>query len=94
MARGIYTDFIRYMEEHSNSLPPYPIPHYLSSPIRKEAAKQNKTDMLSLWSGQGGPLVTHGLSVAKLIDNWRDEVQGCINGRLPLITSSQFNPKR
>lgn len=74
MARGINTDFIRYMESHVRPIPSYPIPHLLSSPVRKEAVKQKVTNIMSMWSGQGVPLIDSELKAEELLKKLRDEV--------------------
>lgn len=52
-ARGINNQFMKELKSRENLIPPYPIQHYLTSHIRKEAAKQNNPELMSLWSGQG-----------------------------------------
>ncbi|EKD75392.1 MAG: 2-nitropropane dioxygenase NPD [uncultured bacterium] len=73
MARGIVTEFINYMEEHIPSFPPYPIPNILSTPVRREATKQNATHIMSMWSGQGTPLIRNNLTAAQLLEQLHDE---------------------
>jgi nitronate monooxygenase len=52
-ARGIQNQFIQVMKKHENKLPNYPVQNTLTNDIRKEAAKQNRPEWMSLWSGQG-----------------------------------------
>ncbi len=52
-ARGINNQFIKEMKSRENLILDYPIQHYLTSNIRKEAARQNNPEFMSLWSGQG-----------------------------------------
>ncbi len=52
-ARGLWTRFIREMLDDNVQVPDYPIPHYLTQGIRKEAAKQDNRDLMSLWCGEG-----------------------------------------
>ncbi len=51
-ARGIKNEFIEKMESHIDCIPDYPIQNALTSPIRKEAAKQGRSEWMSLWAGQ------------------------------------------
>jgi len=51
-ARGIQNDFIKQMQQHENELPAYPLQNTLTKGIRKEAAKQNRAEWMSLWCGQ------------------------------------------
>lgn len=74
-ARGLHTAFIEYMETELDSIPAYPIANMLSSPVRKEAIKQEITDLYSMWCGQGVPLITDGLTVDELLVKLRSEVK-------------------
>ncbi len=49
--RGLYTRFMHENKENTQ-IPDYPIPHYLTQPIRKEAARQNNPDLMSLFCGE------------------------------------------
>ncbi|MFD7918179.1 NAD(P)H-dependent flavin oxidoreductase [Streptomyces sp. NPDC059740] len=50
-ARGLAN---RFLTEHSDHAPAaYPAVHYLTSPLRKAAAKAGDADGLHLWAGQG-----------------------------------------
>ncbi|MBM7599556.1 nitronate monooxygenase [Virgibacillus halotolerans] len=51
-ARGVENKFITSMKQHEQQLPDYPIQNTMTNAIRKEAAKQNKPEYMSLWSGQ------------------------------------------
>lgn len=79
-ARGVHTRFIEYMEAHHSDavIPEYPIPNILSSEIRKIAAKEKNINLMSIWSGQGVPLITEDLSVDVLIKKLRDEVENSL----------------
>jgi nitronate monooxygenase len=55
-ARGIKNEFIEKMEKHKDFIPNYPIQNALTSPIRKEAAKQGRSEWMSLWAGQSSQL--------------------------------------
>ncbi|MBP1933008.1 NAD(P)H-dependent flavin oxidoreductase [Ammoniphilus resinae] len=52
-ARGIKNKFISEMEQHAEIIPSYPVQNALSKDIRSAAGKQNQTDCMSLWAGQG-----------------------------------------
>lgn len=51
-ARGIRNEFILKMMKHEKELPKYPIQNTLTTSIRREAAKQKRTEWMSLWCGQ------------------------------------------
>jgi len=52
-ARGIKNKFISEMEPHAEIIPSYPVQNALTKDIRSAAGKQNQTEFLSLWAGQG-----------------------------------------
>lgn len=52
-ARGINNQFMKEMKSREKLIPAYPIQHHLTGHIRKEAARQNNPEFMSLWSGQG-----------------------------------------
>jgi nitronate monooxygenase len=55
-ARGIGNRFMEALE--GAPVLPYPLQNSMTADIRREAAKAGKTDLLSLWAGQGVPLAT------------------------------------
>lgn len=79
-ARGIRNRFITEMEKHTAPLPAYPIQNTLTKNIRKEAAKQNRPEFMSLWSGQN-PRLSKKQSADELISAIVDEVQD-IRGKM------------
>ncbi len=68
-ARGIETRFMREMA--GEPTPDYPIPHYLTQAIRREAAKQNCPDLMSMWCGQGIGIDTGCETAAQLLEKIR-----------------------
>jgi nitronate monooxygenase len=66
-ARGINNRFIKEIEKYLDIMPDYPIQNNLTQNIRTQAAKLNKAEFLSLWSGQGTRL-SRKLSASQLID--------------------------
>lgn len=52
-ARGIKNRFIEEIEAHRDVIPAYPIQDQLTRDIRQAAGKQNRTEFMSLWAGQG-----------------------------------------
>jgi nitronate monooxygenase len=53
-ARGLVNRFAELVD--GGSVAPYPVTHLLTAPLRREAARQGRTDVLSLWSGQSAAL--------------------------------------
>ncbi len=65
-ARGIRNAFITTMAGHVKDLPDYPIQNTLTKMIRSEAAKQNRPEWMSLWSGQT-PRLSQKCSAGKIV---------------------------
>jgi nitronate monooxygenase len=59
LARGIPNRLIEALTPHADKLPPFPIEVWFTSPLRKAAAAQGRTDFLALYAGQGAPLLKH-----------------------------------
>src|SRR5699024_12353527 len=72
-ARGIRNEFMKEMEKFASDVPAYPLQNTLTKEIRSEAAKQNRPDMMSLWSGQN-PGGTEQLSANELITHITEQV--------------------
>ncbi len=67
MARGIRNKFIDDFQKYENDVPPYPIQNTLTRELRQSAAKSNKPEYMSLWSGQGIRM-SKTLSVKELME--------------------------
>lgn len=52
-ARGIVNRFMTEIDDDEGSIPEFPIQNALTRPLRTAAAKQGRTEFLSLWAGQG-----------------------------------------
>ncbi len=59
LARGIPNRLIEALEPVADKLPPFPIEVWFTSPLRRAAAAQGRTDFLALYAGQGAPLLKH-----------------------------------
>jgi nitronate monooxygenase len=53
LARGLDNRFMQLMEGVADQVPAYPIQNALTSSIRAQAGKNNNTELMSLWAGQG-----------------------------------------
>lgn len=71
LARGIRNRFL--LEMRNVSVPNYPIQNALTQELRKEANKQDKDELMSLWAGQGAHLCRHK-NVEHLIRDWSKNV--------------------
>jgi nitronate monooxygenase len=66
LARSIHNEFIDRMRGREALLPPYPVQGWLTGRLREAALKAGRTDVISLWSGQGAPLLKHRRAVELL----------------------------
>lgn len=64
-ARGLKNKFTEQLKEAE--VAPYPIQHYLTLHIRKESAKQNKPEYMSLWMGENSYLAKEA-SVKEIVE--------------------------
>lgn len=76
-ARGIRNEFIVKMKNHQEEVPKYPIQNTLTTQIRGAAAKQNKTEWMSLWCGQN-PCSSKYQSASETISDICSQVDGII----------------
>ncbi len=56
LARGVTNNFITRMRGFEDEILDYPIQNKLTGAMRREAARQSKTDFMSLWAGQSAYL--------------------------------------
>jgi len=59
LARSIHNDFIDALKGKEQLLPPYPVQGWLIAQLRSAALAANRVDVVSLWSGQGAPLLRY-----------------------------------
>ena len=59
LARSIHNEFIEKMQGSEALLPPYPVQGWLTGKLREAALKAGRSDVVSLWSGQGAGLLKH-----------------------------------
>ncbi len=71
--RMIKNTFINRMESHSTELLAYPIQNAVTAPMRKEAARQNQVELLSLLAGQAAYL-SKGIPAKQLINELNNDV--------------------
>ncbi|ATP40964.1 2-nitropropane dioxygenase [Solibacillus sp. R5-41] len=64
-ARGLKNEFTEKLKDAV--VAPYPVQHYLTLAIRKESAKQNRPEYLSLWMGENSYLAKEA-SVQEIVD--------------------------
>jgi nitronate monooxygenase len=78
-ARGIINRFLSAFEsdEAAQSILPFPLQNALTRPLRTAARKQNRSEFLSLWAGQGVRLARRQ-SAAELISRLAEETEAAI----------------
>jgi nitronate monooxygenase len=59
LARSVHNAFIDEMRGRESSFAPYPVHAWLTAQLRSKALSAGRTDLISLWSGQGAPLLKH-----------------------------------
>ncbi len=59
LARGIHNQFVDDWAPRSGELLPYPVQGWFTGGLRKAAIEQERADLMSLWAGQGAPLLRH-----------------------------------
>jgi nitronate monooxygenase len=59
LARSIHNDFIDRLRGKESILAPYPVQAWLTAQLKAAALAANRADRMSLWSGQGAPLLRH-----------------------------------
>ncbi|MFB9240783.1 nitronate monooxygenase [Massilia antarctica] len=59
LARGIRNRLMNQLQAHAAQIAPYPIQNWLTGMMKKAAAGQERSDLMSLWCGQSAPLLTH-----------------------------------
>jgi len=53
LARSIHNGFIEMMKGKEAQLPPYPVQAWLTGRLKEAAVKAGRSDVISLWAGQG-----------------------------------------
>ncbi len=59
LARGIVNRWVRELGPRVSELPPFPIQSWIAGHLKAPAAEQGRGDVISLWSGQIAPNLTH-----------------------------------
>ena len=80
-ARGIVNRFMTEIEPDPTheTIPPFPLQNSLTRPLRTAAAKQGRSEFLSLWSGQGMRLAQRE-SAKELIERLTREMDEVMSG--------------
>jgi nitronate monooxygenase len=76
-ARGIQNRFMTEMEADATAILPFPLQNALTRPLRSAAAKQGRSEFLSLWAGQGVRMARRQ-SAAELVARLARETESAI----------------
>jgi len=57
LARSIHNEFIDALRGKEKLLAPYPVQAWLTAQLKSAALAASRADLMSLWSGQGAPLL-------------------------------------
>jgi nitronate monooxygenase len=76
-ARGIVNRFLDEMENKEDAILPFPVQNAVTRPMRNESARQDNSEYLSLWAGQGVRLARR-TSTAELIMRLSEEIRTAI----------------
>ncbi|HEV7606985.1 MAG TPA: nitronate monooxygenase [Steroidobacteraceae bacterium] len=79
LARSIHNDFIDALAGKEKILPPYPVHGWLTAQLKAAALAANRADMMSLWAGQGAPLLRHHRA-GELLRSLADETSTAMRG--------------
>ena len=72
LARGIRNRFMEDLRSHQDRLPQYPVQGWFTAPIKSAAAEQGRAELMSLWAGQGAPLVRNRSAVSLVAELEKD----------------------
>jgi nitronate monooxygenase len=59
LARSIHNDFIDALRGQERQIAPYPVQAWLTAQLKSAALAAGRADLISLWAGQGAPLLRH-----------------------------------
>jgi nitronate monooxygenase len=78
LARSVHNDFIDALRGKEALLAPYPVQAWLTAQLKSAALAADRADVISLWSGQGAPLLKHrrATDLLRSLVGETDEVMG------------------
>jgi nitronate monooxygenase len=79
LARSVHNGFIDALHGKEKVLASYPVQAWLTTQFRAAALAANRADLVSLWSGQGAPLLKHRRA-GKLIESLVAEADAAMSG--------------
>ncbi|WP_409341990.1 NAD(P)H-dependent flavin oxidoreductase [Paenibacillus sp. MBLB4367] len=79
-ARGIRNAFIRTFEQAGVAPLPFPSQNTATRDIRNAVAEGHNAEYMSLWAGQGTPLLTDGQSAGEIVTDIMEQAQRLLRG--------------
>lgn len=73
-ARGLRNSFMAMLKDRKNTILPFPLQNALTRAMRTAAAKQGKSDYLSLWAGTGVARI-RSMPAAELVQRLVEEIE-------------------
>jgi nitronate monooxygenase len=73
-ARGLRNSFMAMLKDRKNTILPFPLQNTLTRAMRTAAAKQGKSDYLSLWAGTGVARI-RSMPAAELVQRLVEEIE-------------------
>lgn len=73
LSRGLRNPMQAMLDARPEAVLPYPLQNWLTGQIKRAAIAQGRADLMSLWAGQGAPLLRHK-RVADLMASLSNEV--------------------
>ena len=93
LARSIHNDFIDALRGKEQILAPYPVQAWLTAQLKSAALAANRADVISLWSGQGAPLLKHRRAArAAALARQQRPAKSCANEVRPLLLANEECP--
>jgi nitronate monooxygenase len=74
-ARGIANEFIKVWDQNGVEPLPFPTQNTATRDIRNAAAKQNNSEYMSLWAGQGLRMLSDGQSAGSIVQETIQQAQ-------------------
>jgi nitronate monooxygenase len=78
LARSIHNGFVDALRGKEKMLAPYPVHAWLTAQFKAAALAANRPDLMSLWSGQGAPLIEHR-KAAELLSSLTQETESAMH---------------
>lgn len=86
LARGLRNRFVEDWAGRAAEILPYPIQGWFTGGLRKAAIAAQRPELMSLWAGQGAPLLRHR-RVNELFESLVHETEALLGVRAPVLSA-------